>query len=327
MDILSFKQDLQNYSDSDIIKLAKMYNIQAPINDLRWLVAIRHAGNQANMILGQGYSDIPILESMDDKTLLKYCNLSKSIRKTCDPIWEKRVKDLGYDGQIAPAKDWQEIYIVLIKYKELIKNIEYAGMVSQDDGRDVYPVYRLNYINLFIEAIKLGATNIIEWLIIKAGMKDQQIYSYFRNATRYCQLDVLKLLYKYYANSEHQVTKNILRDELDYVYVKNLLCRKCKYCLDMVNILEFWYKNYEIIPKTKVADNALMAGRRDVLYYLAKIGVLPTSKSVKYAITQDKLPELQWMIDNGVECTNEIKKLLETKEYGKTVLEYIKNKK
>lgn len=43
MNIIEFKRDLDNYSNSQILLLAKYYNIDAPINDLRWLLAINHA--------------------------------------------------------------------------------------------------------------------------------------------------------------------------------------------------------------------------------------------------------------------------------------------
>lgn len=43
MNVLLFKKDLDTISDSDIYKLAKMYNLTGHVKELRWLIAIKHA--------------------------------------------------------------------------------------------------------------------------------------------------------------------------------------------------------------------------------------------------------------------------------------------
>lgn len=51
MNTLMFKKDLDQYSDSEIKTIAKMYNLNAPVKDLRWLIAIRHS-NKKQMVGG-----------------------------------------------------------------------------------------------------------------------------------------------------------------------------------------------------------------------------------------------------------------------------------
>lgn len=46
MDIIKFKKDLDRYSNADILSIAKMYGFMAPMQDLRWLVAINHANKK-----------------------------------------------------------------------------------------------------------------------------------------------------------------------------------------------------------------------------------------------------------------------------------------
>ena len=46
MNALLFKKDLDRYSDANVKAIAKMYNLNAPVKDLRWLIAIRHANKK-----------------------------------------------------------------------------------------------------------------------------------------------------------------------------------------------------------------------------------------------------------------------------------------
>lgn len=61
-----FYQDLRNYSDKDILTLSKMYGFDAPIVDLRWMIAIRHAQQEATMLSGGIITFVKRLPDLQD---------------------------------------------------------------------------------------------------------------------------------------------------------------------------------------------------------------------------------------------------------------------
>lgn len=50
--IVNFKKDLDLYTDREVLSIAKMYNLSGSPNDLRWIIAIRHASQNAQMLSG-----------------------------------------------------------------------------------------------------------------------------------------------------------------------------------------------------------------------------------------------------------------------------------
>ena len=166
MDIYLFHQDLQQYSDSDILKIAKMYDLSGNVNDLRWLVALKNSETvRGRMITGDQYIDQDIIKQMDDSSLLQFCNTSKINRLLCDPIWKERVAELGYDGELAPAKDWQQLYVLLSKHKKVLKEgKEITIMRLTGDVSEYFNILN-GYLDLGVDAIKLNAINVIRWLL------------------------------------------------------------------------------------------------------------------------------------------------------------------
>lgn len=290
MNILLFKQDLDNYPNKDIFKLAKMYGIQAPVYDLRWLIAIQNAKKYANMFTDDQNINEQIIEKMDDTSLLNYCNTSKIKHKECEPIWKRRVENLGYNGKLAPMKDWQQIYIVLSKYKKLLLNtneyIQLRNLDSRDrEQEDIYNYYDKMSESLITDMIKLNATNIIEWLInISIVDATYGIYDFYKIVTKYCKPDILEMFYNHIVQNL-SIKKTIdphFRTELDELYINILDKNKCP---NLVKVIKFWYNTYGISPGYKVADNALKNSRHDVLDYLAKLGVLPISSTPNFLST------------------------------------------
>ena len=98
MDILLFKKDLEKYSKQDIMSIAKMYGFHGDLNDLRWLIAIRHYSNRGEMITGDPYVDRQILENMDDASLVNICSTNKTLAALCEPLVKEAKKRLKVNG-------------------------------------------------------------------------------------------------------------------------------------------------------------------------------------------------------------------------------------
>lgn len=324
MNILLFKRDLDQYSNVDIKTMAKMYNLVGDVNDLRWMVAIKNSQSTATMITGYPTFDMDIMERMDDDTLLQYCNTSAEIRKQCDPIWKERAKKIGYDGELAPAKDWQQIYIFLKKYKEfLINTKDFKSIVDLQITELTFKQFNEyseildKYIHIINEAIKLGATNVIEWLIDTHNIKDDKhIDNFFNTASAHCQINVLNMLYQRYGSIFSDGNAKTLIKQ----YLINAIEKGC------VGVLKFWKDKNNTKYTQRDAGLAFMHGQRDVLDYFATIRVLPQNSVVSYAIATDSLDRLQWLIDNGVKFSPKDISNLNKKKYGKKVLKYLNNK-
>ena len=308
MDVLLFKQDLDNYSDGDIAKLAKRYSIQAPMTDLRWLIAIQHAEKRANMFTNDPNINERIFEEMDNDTLLNYCNASKTNHKECEPFFEKLVKNFGYNGKLTPAKNWQQIYIVLNKYKDLFLIKDEYNKLSKlnnvgeldNEQKNVYDYYNEMSESLIRKTIKLNMTNITEWLM-NIGIIDTtyNLYDFYLIATKYCKPDILKMFYKYLdrTNQKHLTIKetpdNFFNMQLDDIYIHILNKNNCP---NLVEVMKFWYDYYDILPGSNVVNHSQKKGLRDVLDYLVKLGVTPSAKK-HYNANVNKLSEIQWLID------------------------------
>ena len=69
MKAILFKRDLDNFSDHDILTMAKMYDLSGRIDDIRWLIAIKHA-QKAQMLSGNVMffvEKIPQLQTVAEK--------------------------------------------------------------------------------------------------------------------------------------------------------------------------------------------------------------------------------------------------------------------
>lgn len=131
MNVLLFKKDLDTISDSDIYKLAKMYNLTGHVTDLRWLIAIKHA-QKTPMLSGGVMSFVERLPELQrvaverndpsfpdiDKTYIqelldlidKQKQFKKNLRKMS--IDEKRDIELrltNEEKRLKGDQNWQEI--------------------------------------------------------------------------------------------------------------------------------------------------------------------------------------------------------------------------
>ena len=308
MDIYLFHQDLQQYSDSDILKIAKMYDLSGNVNDLRWMVALKNSETvRGRMITGDQYIDQDIIKQMDDSSLLQFCNTSKINRLLCDPIWKERVAELGYDGELAPAKDWQQLYVLLSKHKKVLKEGKDITIMRLTGDVSEYFNILNGYLDLGVDAIKLNAINVIRWLLDndKISVSERLVLE----ATFQCKKDILKLLLS--INNPHIITITDLNE------VAGLGC---------LDTLKVWNDMYGKVPNYKGADTAFEIGHHHVLFYLAEHGILPGTKSVRYAIKNNMLDGLKWLIDNGVRVTDMEKRQISKKPYGDEVLRYIASK-
>lgn len=95
---LLFKKDLDNYSTSDINKIAKMYNISGSLNDIKWLIAIRHA-NKKQMLPEDPYIQSTILEKLPVKDLLNLCSTERNNRE-CVRELKKRYPNIPTDDSL-----------------------------------------------------------------------------------------------------------------------------------------------------------------------------------------------------------------------------------
>lgn len=318
MNIVLFKQDLDQYSNTQIKTMAKMYDLHGDINDLRWLVAIKNSQSSASMITGDTFIDMNIIEKLDDDTLLQYCNTSPKIRKQCDPIWLQRLSKIGYNGELAPAKDWQQIYVLLKKYKEFLINtkdfnIVYDNWQGYDDVDEAEFIKERKYMEIAKDSIKAGATNIFNWLMNTNKLNKHIIHEYFLLATKYCRIDILNNLDQNYwdylnISAVKRFRRNYFEKPLE------------KACLD---VLKFWYDRHVLEYSSVDADFAFKNGNSKILDFFVTMGVKPGYVSVKYAIDNDMLAGLKWLIDNGVRFTRSNKNQLAQKDYGKQVLDYL----
>lgn len=95
MNVLLFKRDLDQFSDSDILSIAKMYDLLGDISDLKWLIAIKHS-QKAQMLPGGEYVQALILENLDDDALDSICQI-KGYRELCQVEYAKRRKQRHQD--------------------------------------------------------------------------------------------------------------------------------------------------------------------------------------------------------------------------------------
>ena len=95
---LLFKKDLDNYSTSDIDKIAKMYNISGSINDKKWIIAIRHA-NKKQMLPEDPYIQDIILEKLSLEDLFNLCTTERN-NKECARELKRRYPSMPTDDPL-----------------------------------------------------------------------------------------------------------------------------------------------------------------------------------------------------------------------------------
>ena len=91
MNVLLFKRDLDHFSNSDILAISKMYDLSGDVNDLRWLIAIKHSQKTQMLPFGE-YEQALILENLDDDALENMCQI-KGYGDLCEEEYKRRLAE------------------------------------------------------------------------------------------------------------------------------------------------------------------------------------------------------------------------------------------